>query len=140
MWLCRFFFGECLPLSLALHHLPTSINCATTTPIFAQQRISTKRVDLITHPKLNSLLNTQGRTHNRKMPRVSRRNPRADSSDEESPKKNHHSAPPPRSLLPPPLREQRQRQRRPQRAPIPKNLQLQPLESPHHKRGEGRRL
>jgi hypothetical protein len=39
-----------LPLSLALHHLPTTINRATTTPIFAQQRISTKPVHLITHP------------------------------------------------------------------------------------------
>jgi hypothetical protein len=27
------FFGDCLPLSLALHHLPTTINRATTTPI-----------------------------------------------------------------------------------------------------------
>ena len=55
------------------------------------------------------------------------------------PPKNPHSAPPPRSLLPPPLRELRQRQRRPQRAPILKTLQPQPLESQHHKRGEGRR-
>ena len=151
MWLCQFVFGDCLPLSLALHHLPTTINRATTTPIFAQQRhISTEPVDLITHPKhhssiwgggLNSLLNTQGRAHNRIMPKVSRRNPRADSSDEESPQKNHRGAPPPRSLLPPPLWEQRQRQRRPQRAPIPKHPQPQPL-SQHHKRdkdGEDRK-
>ena len=82
---------------------------------------------------LNSFLNTQGRAHNRTMPKVSRRNPRADSSDEESPQKNHRGAPPPRSLLPPPLWEQRQRQRRPQRAPIPKHPQPQPL-SQHHKR------
>ncbi len=54
MWLCRFIFGDCLPLSLVLHHLPTSINRATTTPIFAQHRISTKRVDLITHPQHHS--------------------------------------------------------------------------------------
>jgi len=91
MWLCRFVFGDCLPLSIALHHLPTSINRATTL-----SKISTKRVDLITHPKhhssfwgggLNSLLNTQGRAHNRTMPKVSRCNPRADSSDDESPQK-----------------------------------------------------
>jgi hypothetical protein len=41
MWRCRFCFGDCLPLSLALHHFPTTINRATTTPIFAKQRIST---------------------------------------------------------------------------------------------------
>ena len=56
MWLCRFIFGDCLPLSLALHHLPTTINLATTTPIFAQQCISTKRDHLITHPKHHSSL------------------------------------------------------------------------------------
>jgi hypothetical protein len=56
MWLCQFFFGDCLPLSLALHHLPTTINRATTTPIFAQQRhISTEPVDLITHPNITPL-------------------------------------------------------------------------------------
>ncbi len=76
--------------------------------------------------------------------------------------KKNHIAPPPRRLLPPPLREQRQRQRRlqraprglyppplreqrqketiPKKAPIPKSPQLQLLESQPHKRGEGRRL
>ena len=39
-------------------------------------------------------------SHNRTMPRVSRSNPMADSSDDESPQKNHRSPPPPRSLLP----------------------------------------
>ena len=149
MWLCRFIFGDCLPLSLALHHLLTTINRATATPIFAQQRISTEPVHLIAHPKHHSSLrwrpwlspqHTGARTHNRTMPRVSRSNPMADSSDDESPPKKNRSPPPPRSLLPPPLREQRQRQRRPQRAPIPKNQQPQPLESKHHRGGEGRRL
>jgi hypothetical protein len=56
MWCCRIFFGDWLPLSLALHHLPNTINCATTTPIFAQQCISTKRDHLITHPKHHSSL------------------------------------------------------------------------------------
>ncbi len=56
MWRCRIVFGNCLPLSLALHHLPTTINRATTTPIFAQQRISTEPVHLITHPKHHSSL------------------------------------------------------------------------------------
>jgi hypothetical protein len=41
MWHCRF-FSDCLPLSLALHHLPTTIKRAATTPIFAQQCIATK--------------------------------------------------------------------------------------------------
>jgi len=50
MWRCRFCFGDCLPLSLALYHLLTTINRATTTPIFAQQHISTKPVHLITQP------------------------------------------------------------------------------------------
>jgi hypothetical protein len=49
-------FGNWLPLSLALHHLPNTINRATTTLIFAQQCISTKRDHLITHPKLHSSL------------------------------------------------------------------------------------
>ncbi len=51
MWLCRFIFGDCLPLSLALHHLLNTINRATTTPIFAQHRISisTEPVHLILH-------------------------------------------------------------------------------------------
>ncbi len=56
MWRCRIVFGDCLPLSLALHHLPTTINRATTTPIFAQQRISTKPAHLIIHPKHHSTL------------------------------------------------------------------------------------
>jgi hypothetical protein len=72
MWLCRFIFGNCLPLSLALHHLLTTINRATATPIFAQHHISTEPVHLILHTPnitplwgggLDSLLNTQGRAH-----------------------------------------------------------------------------
>ncbi len=34
----QIFFGDCLPLSLALHHLPTTINRATTTPISSHLR------------------------------------------------------------------------------------------------------
>ena len=50
MWRCRFVFGDCLPLSLALHHLPTTINRATTTPIFAQQRIRSTYNSLLMLP------------------------------------------------------------------------------------------
>ena len=82
-------------------------------------------ISLLTHPKHHSSLRwgpqlSPQHTGAHTMPRVFWQNPRADSSDEESPPKNHCSAPLPRSLLPPPLREQRQTQRRPQRAPIQK--------------------
>ena len=124
MWLCRFIFGDCLPLSLALHHLLTTINRATATPIF-----------------LDSLLNTQGRAHTiaqcLEYPGATQWQTAVMSNH---PPQKNRSPPPPRSLLPPPLRDQRQRQRRPQRAPIPKNQQPQPLESKHHRRGEVRRL
>ena len=138
-----FFFGDCLPLALVLHLLPTTISCATTTPILAQQRNSTKLVRLITStPKTSllsevgastlssnvkrSILNTQGHAQCLEYPSATQGQTAVMTTNRT--KKNHLGAPPQRSLLPPPLREQRQRQRRPQRVPIQKNPQPQPLE------------
>ena len=131
---------------------PSNRYRAVTTPIFAQQHISTKPVHLINIHNitplfgaggLNSLLaTTQGLAHTfaQCLEYPGATQGQTVVSMNHHPKKSHHSTPQPRSLLPPPLRELRQRQRRPQRAPLPKTLQPQPLESQHRKRGEGKRL
>jgi hypothetical protein len=137
-----------------LHHLPTAIVQSQHPYLLNSTSQPNQFISLHTHNitplfgagGLNSLLaTTQGLAHTfaQCLEYPGATQGQTVVSMNHHPQKSHHSTPQPRSLLPPPLRElrQRQRQRRPQRDPIPKTLQPpQPLESQHHKIGEGRRL